>query len=724
MTDNSTIRVSYDLGCVTSLRKLPDRVAAKFMDMMMKFMSDPTAHGLNFETVKGAKDRGLKSVRVDQSYRAIAFQSGKDVMFVHVNEHDPAYDWASRRTVKVDSATNRIRIVEEIPTERAEVGVTSVPLEPGLFAQVSDDRLLSLGVFAEELPRLRMIRSVDDLDAAIGELDGTTHDILLAIEAGYSDTEIREITGTEKAAEERSEASEGQPSFSDVLSSPESRQRIFIPENEDELRRFFEGDLAGWRVFLHPTQRKIAYRDYSGPALVRGGAGTGKTVVAMHRAKYLADRITADPARRGQRVLVTTFTTSLAHDIEGNLRTLCPEHLSKSDPRIEVINLDRWVQDFLKRKNYPRTIVYFGAEANRLNEIWKEVFDDLGTPAGLSEDFIRAEWAQVVQAKGILTDRDYFRAPRNGRGTPLDRKKRAELWAIFDAFRARMLTEGLAEPDDAYREAVSILSAAPASLPYAFAVVDEAQDMGEQAFRLIRAIVAPKQTGDDNSIFIAGDAHQRIYARKASLKACGIDVRGRSRKLKLNYRTSEEIRRWAVSALEGVSVDDLDEGSDSLAGYTSLFHGPAPELEGCASESDELRAVVEWIERLRVNNVPLMEIGILTATNDQLTQVERALQEAHVDYLRLKANEADDRSVNGVRLCTMHRAKGLEFRGVCIPFLSVSRFPPKFVLGKGVDEVDRRDIENRFRSLLHVAATRAKQELRVSWSGKKSELIN
>jgi superfamily I DNA/RNA helicase len=723
LTGNATIRVSYDLGCVTSLRKLPDRVAAKFMDMMMKFMSDPTAHGLNFETVKGAKDRGLKSIRVDQSYRAIAFQSGGDVMFVHVNEHDPAYDWASRRTIKVDASTNRIRIVEEIATEHAQVAVRPETPEPGLFAQISDDRLLSLGVLAEELPSLRMIRSADELDAAQENLDGTTHNILVAIEAGYSDDEIREITGIEKTANESTQAGDG-VSFSDVLSSPESRQRIFIPENEEELRRFFEGDLAGWRVFLHPLQRKIAYRDYTGPALVRGGAGTGKTVVAMHRAKYLADRIEADPSRRGQRVLVTTFTTSLAHDIEGNLRTLCPEHLSKSDPRIEVINLDRWVQDYLKRKNYPRTIVYFGADADRLNEIWKEVFDDLGTPAGLSEDFIRAEWAQVVQAKGILTDRDYFRASRNGRGTPLDRKKRAELWAIFDAFRARMLTEGLAEPDDAYREAVSILSATAASLPYAFVVVDEAQDMGEQAFRLIRAIVAPKSTGDDNSIFIAGDAHQRIYARKASLKGCGIDVRGRSRKLKLNYRTSEEIRRWAVSTLEGVRVDDLDEGSDSLAGYTSLFHGPVPELLGCASESDELRAIVAWIERLRLNDIPLPDIGILTATNDQLTLVERALAGARVDYLRLKANEADDLSVNGVRLCTMHRAKGLEFRAVCIPFLSASKFPPKFVLDKGVDEIDRRDIENRFRSLLHVAATRAKQELHISWSGKKSELIS
>jgi superfamily I DNA/RNA helicase len=721
MSKESSIRVSYDLGCLTSVRKLPDRVAAKFMDMMMKFMSDPTAHGLNFETVRGAKDRGLKSIRIDQNYRAIAFQSGNDVMFVHVNEHDPAYDWANRRRVNIDQATNRIRIVEEVPTDHIQTGPLTPHTAPGLFDKIPDERLVDLGVVPDELPQVRAIRTTLELDAARDSLDSTTHDILVALEAGYEDSEIRDLIGLPNT--EGKKVADEPLNFSDVVTSPESRQRIFIPENEEELRRFFEGDLAGWRVFLHPDQRKFAYREYAGPALVRGGAGTGKTVVAMHRAKYLADQLAANPSLRGQRVLVTTFTTSLAHDIEANLRTLCPEHLSKPDPRIEVINLDRWVQDFLKRKNFQRTIVYFGADTEQLRQIWRDVFDDLGTPADLTEEFIRAEWAQIVQAKGILADRDYFRTPRTGRGTPLDRRKRAELWAIFEAYRARVLAAGLAEPDDAYREAVSILTSGPSSMPYAAVVVDEAQDMGEQAFRLVRAIVPPRPEGDANSIFIVGDAHQRIYARRASMKACGIDVRGRSRKLRLNYRTTEEIRRWAISTLEGVTVDDLDEGWDSLAGYKSLFHGPEPDLEGFRAESEEIASIAHWIETTVARGTAANDIGILAATNDQLTQIAAALDEAHIEYLRLRANEADDRALKGVRLCTMHRAKGLEFGTVCIPFLSASKFPPKFVLDQAVDDVDRKEVEVRFRSLLHVAATRAKSTLRISWTGKQSSLV-
>ena len=130
--------------------------------------------------------------------------------------------------------------------------------------------------------------------------------------------------------------------------------------------------------------------------MVRGGAGTGKTVVAMHRAKHIADQIKADPTRAGQRVLLTTFTTSLAQDIEANLRTLCPEHLEARPPLIEVINLDRWVSQFLKRKSFERQVAYFGEARDRLDQIWREVLDDHELPEGLSEAFVKAEWARVV----------------------------------------------------------------------------------------------------------------------------------------------------------------------------------------------------------------------------------------------------------------------------------------------------------------------------------------
>jgi superfamily I DNA/RNA helicase len=722
MTDTMTKRVSYDIGCMKSLRKLPDRVAIRFMDLMTKYMSDPSANGLNLETVEGSKDSSIKSLRVDQGYRAIAFEVGRDIMFVHVNEHDKAYRWAAGRRVKLDPETNRIRVIKEIDAVAEPVAATA-PSVPRLFDDVADARLRALGVPEEELGAVRLIPTIEAFEGVEDRFDPLTYQILYAVAAGYEDEEIRSLTGVGAEPDQEPEQPAAELTFDKLIETEQSRQTIFIPESQEELRRVFEEGLEGWRVFLHPEQRKIAYRDYNGPVLVRGGAGTGKTVVAMHRAKHLADQIEKEPTRAGQRVLLTTFTTSLAHDIEANLRTLCPTHLDARPPRIEVINLDRWVSQFLKRKSFAREVAFFGEARERLDQVWREVFDDHALPEGLYEPFVRAEWAQIVQAKGLIDQKAYLKASRAGRGTPLDRKKRALLWDVFADYRARLISEGLAEPDDAYREATEILSSEAPNLPYTAVIVDEAQDMGEQAFRLIRAIVPETPSGDRNSLFIVGDAHQRIYGRRTSMSTCGINIRGRSKRLRLNYRTTQEIRAWAVSVLEGVSVDDLDEGTDTLRGYVSLMRGVAPDLVGCRSESEELDGLVAWVQALPPDQIQLSDIGVLCARRADADRVEAALRTAGIEAVMLQSG-ADDRSVPGVRITTMHRAKGLEFFAVAIPFLSEAAFPPSGALRSAIDPADREDIVMQYRSLLHVAATRAKKALRVSWSGTVSGLVS
>ena len=722
MNANYAKRVSYDIGCMKSLKKLPDRVTAKFMDMMTRYMSDPSASGLNTETVEGARDSAIKSLRLDQGYRAIAFEVGRDIMFVHVNEHDKAYRWAAARRVKLDPTTNRIRVVEEVVPEIVEVPA-SAPEAPRLFSDVADKRLLALGVQSEELPAVRSVHSLEELEAREYRFDPMSFQVLYGLAAGYSDEEVYSLTGINSAAETQVSGTTTKVTFSSLIETEASRQTIFTPETEEELQRFFEGELEGWRVFLHPEQRKLAYRDYNGPAMVRGGAGTGKTVVAMHRAKHIADQIAANQQSSGARVLFTTFTTSLAQDILANLRTLCPEHLSSSPPRIEVINLDRWVTQFLKRKKFNRTVAYFGESRDRLDGIWQDVFIDHDLPEGISTEFVQAEWSQIVQAKGIQDQRSYFKVPRTGRGTPLDRKKRAVLWDIFSDYRARMISEGLAEPDDAYREATEILSSEAPNLPYATVIVDEAQDMGEQAFRLINAIVQETPDGHKDSIFIVGDAHQRIYARRASMSSCGINIRGRSRRLKLNYRTSHEIRAWGVSILEGVTVDDLDDGTDTLVGYISLFHGPHPELSRYTSEQDELTGLVSWVRKTEELGTQLSDIGILVSTRKSLDQIKDRMNASDIGAVTLQPNKEDDRSIPGVRIATMHRAKGLEFFAVAIPLLAESLFPPAGAIKSAVDQADLNDIIGQHKSLLHVAATRAKKALYVSWSGKPSKLI-
>ena len=710
-------RVSYDQGCLKAVRKLPDYVSGKFLDVMSRYMDNPAANGLNLESVEGSKDKSLKSLRLDQSYRAIAFETSTDIMFVHVNDHDKAYRWAEGRRVKLDNASNRIRIVEEI--EQVQEVTDLDNLSSGLFAAFKDKKLLSLGAADEAIAIARTIETVEELEGSESRFDPLSFQVLYALAAGYTEEEVYSITGSAVVDNENA----GDKTFEELLTTEESRQTIFTPESIEELRRFFDGELEGWRVWLHPVQRKLAYKEYNGPAMVRGGAGTGKTVVAMHRAKYIADQLAADPQRQGQKVLVTTFTTTLAKDVEENLKTLCPEHVSGSTPRIEVINLDSWASQYLKKKQFDRRVVTSQEDQDQVANLWLEVFDTYTLPGALTEAFVKAEWEQIIQSKGLDDLTSYLKVSRVGRGTPLNRAKRKDLWNIFALYRAKLLQSGLVERDDVYREAVPLLLGEPGKQGYATVIVDEAQDMGEQAFKLIRALVPESLNGDKNSIFIVGDAHQRIYNRRASMSACGINIVGRSRKLRLNYRTTHEIRAWAVSILRGVHVDDLNDGEDTLDGYASIEHGMAPQLSAYGSEGEELNALTQWVSELPSDKIRDSEIGVLAFTNKQLRLIKEKFSEAGIESLILTSDRSDDQKSAGVRLCTMHRAKGLEFKAVAIPFMSSSQFPPKWLLDKAIDEADREDTEVQFKSLLHVAATRAKGFLRVSWSGKASKFI-
>jgi len=710
-------RVSYDQGCLKSVRKLPDYVSGKFLDVMSRYMDNPAGNGLNLESVEGSKDKSLKSLRLDQNFRAIAFESATDIMFVHVNAHDKAYRWAEGRRVKLDNASNRIRIVEEIDQVQEAEDVDDSP--SGLFAAFKDKKLTSLGAADEAIAIARTIKTEEQLEASEDRFDPLSFQVLYALAAGYSEEEVYSIVGSEIDDAENT----GDKTFEELVTTAESRQTIFTPESIEELRRFFDGELEGWRVWLHPVQRKVAYKEYNGPSMVRGGAGTGKTVVAMHRAKCIADQLVADPQKQGQKVLVTTFTTTLAKDIEANLKILCPEHLSGSSPRIEVINLDRWASQYLKKKQFDRRVVTTKEDQDQIDYLWLEVFDTYTLPDKLTEAFVKAEWEQIIQAKGLDDLNSYLKVSRVGRGTPLNRAKRKDLWNIFGLYRAKLLQSGLVERDDVYREAIPLLQGEPGKQGYAAVIVDEAQDMGEQAFKLIRALIPESLNGDKDSIFIVGDAHQRIYNRRASMSACGINIVGRSRKLRLNYRTTHEIRAWAVSILRDVHVDDLNDGEDTLDGYASIEQGFAPQLSGYGSDVEELNALMQWVSELPSDKIRDSEIGVLAFTNKQLKLIQEQFSKAGVESLILTDGKADDQKSAGIRLCTMHRAKGLEFKAVAIPFMSSVQFPPKWLLDKAIDEADREDTEVKFKSLLHVAATRAKAFLRVSWSGEPSKFF-
>jgi superfamily I DNA/RNA helicase len=423
-----------------------------------------------------------------------------------------------------------------------------------------------------------------------------------------------------------------------------------VVADDETMAAILNSPLAHWRVFLHPTQRRMAQGDRNGAVRVLGGAGTGKTVLAMHRAKWLAEQ----RATIEKRVFFTTFTRNLAADIEDNLKALCNPVVMQN---IEVKNLDAWVHGFMRRQKYEHRIIY-NRNQDEAAEAWQRALTLQDTSLAFQPDFYEEELERVILAQGVASRDEYRLAKRTGRGTILTRRKRDAIWPVFEEYRAQLASRKLKEVDDAYRDAAVMLKDKPQT--YSSIIVDETQDFSPQALRLLRAMVPIGL----NDLFFVGDGHQRIYTRnRASMSACGINIRGRGRKLYLNYRTTEEIRRRAVATLEGCEVDDLDEGSDEVKRYKSLSHGPAPKTFDFQHLEDALSCLAPL---LRATLSEGHTVCVIVPTQHDAKTVHGSLRAEKISATILGPDKRDKPDSKSVRIATMHRAKGLEFDEVVL----------------------------------------------------------
>ncbi|WP_132999427.1 UvrD-helicase domain-containing protein [Luteimonas arsenica] len=674
-------RVALSQDFLLKLGKLPSAVHARIVKWALKFQQDPMSPGINYETIKAARDPNLRSVRIDQDWRGIVFKPDKGDLYIllHVDHHDEAYRWAERRKMAVNPVTGALQLVSLEAVEALEpaaetvVGVSSgeIRAEPRaepLFAGVSDEALVQLGTPVELLPLVRRVCSEPELDGIQAQLPVEAYEGLFLVAAG--DTVSQVLHERETRVDRRYDDSD----YAAALDSAESQSRFVVVTSDAEMTAILNAPLAQWRVFLHPVQRKLAVGDRSGPVRILGGAGTGKTVLALHRAKWLAKNRTPD----GQKVLFTTFTRNLALDVEQNLRSLFLD-----DPdlaKVEVCNLDRWVYRFLRQRNYEHRIIY-----KRDDEAWGRALQVASPEVGLDEAFYADEWDQIISAQGVDSLDEYRRVSRIGRKSILSRSKRDLVWPVFEEYRAQLSAKRMKDVDDAYRDAAQLLAEKPGS-PYSAIVVDETQDFGPQALRLIRAMVP----AGNNDLFFVGDGHQRIYSKhKAVLGRCGIDIRGRSRKLYLNYRTTDEIRSLAVALLEGREIDDLDGGSDDNRRYKSLSHGPVPEVLESANVDEAVglavERVVDWMAEPESPTVCVMAPTIRLRD-----EVVRALGKQGIETTTIEADSIDSAESSAVRVSTMHRAKGLEFDRVAVLAQSA---------GMGEDDLAH---------LVYVSLTRAK----------------
>ena len=692
-------KVAISADFLTAFAALPRQIQGKVTEFINKFRNNPQSPGINYEKINGGMDKKIWSVRIDDTYRGITVRQPETGVYLllWVDHHDEAYDWARNKKCEINPKTGAIQVFDIVTTPVVEPAAQDFVL----FAELTDEALIELGVPEEQIPLVRSIGDAQEFYVKKSNFSGDTFEALSWVVEGIPVDEVIELFREEK------EGSETTENLANALESPLSLKSFVIVEGEEELRRIMAEPLEKWRVFLHPTQRKIVNKSYSGSARVLGGAGTGKTVVAMHRAKHLAAEL-----KDKERILFTTYTANLASDIKDNLRKICTLDEIR---RIDVINLDAWVSQFLREHGYPAEIVY----EEKADNLWEEAVLGTDFSGEFPVSFYEEEYNRVVVAQEAFSLEKYVKASRTGRGTRLDRKKRMQIWKVFEAYQNLMKENQVRDINTAMYECRLLIEKISSETRYKHVIVDEGQDLSANAFRLLRSIAGEEH---ENDIFIVGDAHQRIYKNKAALSKCGINIRGRSSVLRINYRTTEEIRKAAFALLNGISFDDLDDSFDTGDRCQSLTHGLVPEIIATANANEEFDAILAKVKGLIDGGVTAKNICVVARTHKLLDDYIAHFTSSGIRCYEIKGNKADDRGLDGIRVATMHRVKGLEFQYVFVVAAN-NRIIPLASAIDHTDAVSEQETMTAEKCLLYVALTRAQKGAYISGYGKMSEFL-
>ncbi len=662
-----------------SLARLEREEQGLVKQAAFEFQAQPDNPGFSFHKLERARDARFWSFRVNRDLRIIVHRDGaSSLMLCYAAHHDDAYQWAERRSLDVHPTTGAAQFVEV--RERVEEVVRQIvrETEPPLFAGYKKSYLLGLGVPPEWVDPLATVGESAFMEV-VDQLPQEAAERLMDLAAG-------------KAVPLPTRPPTHAPP--DPLQHPDAQRRFRSVETQSELQAALDAPWDLWRIFLHPEQRAIVEQRSSGPARVTGGAGTGKSVVALHRAAFLARSFPS------HRVLLTTFSKALAVRLEHSLELLLAGDPARA--RIDVRHLHAIAtslalapgQTFTPASPDDLSACVETALKGRAND-W------------LDDGFLRSEWEAIVDAHAIANFEAYKAVSRKGRGVPLSAKKRALAWAALEAVHAELARRRLGTFNLLCATAAEHAAAEPR---YQHAIIDECQDFGPAELRLIRALCEP----GESDLFFCGDEGQRIYKPSASWLSLGIDVRGRSSRLTLNYRTTEQIRRRADALLPSAIADG--DGQTEERHTRSVLSGPAPELQGYPGPAEEQSALANWLRARRDEGMALHEIAVFARTGQLISErVTPALRAANVPSQGLEPETVPSR--DRIVVGTMHGAKGLEFRAVAVVGCDRDQLPLQQVVSRIRDEGDRQEFTEHERHLLYVACTRARERLRVSWSG-------
>lgn len=666
----------------------------KVLEFQRKFRENPESAAIHLETIATFKDPSLRTARIDQKYRIIIkVVNGDSFYMMWVDNHDEAMDWARTKRFDWNEATNAMQVFssEQVVEREQQHYEVNHPTSKLLLEQYSESQLVAIGVPTSLVKTVRRVGGYEALEALEKHLPPEAFENLFYLLDGESIDRIIE------------DVKEGAALDNDTSSN---NGRSFVEIFDDQLlESALDGSFEKWRHFLHPSQRALVTGHYKGSVKVSGGAGTGKTVAALHRLKHLVDT-KADP----RPVLFTTYTKALT----SNLLSLT-ESLGISNSQAKVTNFDKLAFDLAKstglrkagdKVSFPN-VKYF-------QELWDEVVEAHATPYG--SEWFREEYEDVVLFHDVTTLDAYLRVPRAGRGRAIGRRMREQVWQVIEAFRERK--QGHWYTHELYNALARHFNDADRR-PFSHAVVDELQDLSNVELRLLRSLVDE----GPNDLMLVGDPMQSIYSRKINFSKAGIYIRGkRSKRLRINYRTTEEIKRVAMSVVQGVQFDDFDGGEESKKGYVSLMRGERPVYRIFGRKQEELDFIVaEVTELLKSGAARASEIAIGCRVNSGLSEIISACHSAGIPYYSISDGTRKGDKF-GVGILTLHNLKGLEFKHVLLAQVN-DETAPKSYFGPTVESDPdlKADAIKAERSLHYVAASRAIATLTISGYGKPSE---
>jgi len=583
--------------------------------------------------------------------------------------------------------------------ESAEVVPEGITEKEPFFGSYDDQDLIRVGVPVDSVPLVKLIKTEKELELFASDLPLLAAQSLYALHNGSS---IEEVLKTSFDTAEVIDDND----YSKALDNPITLAEFAPVESEDALRAIMEFPAAKWRVFLHPIQRQLARRNYNGAAQVIGGAGTGKTVVIVHRAKYLAELCGAN-----ERILVTSFNKTLTADIKKRLQEICS---ANELAHIDIKNVDKAAYDYAHSK--ANLTIKYGKD---IEDIWQKALAATGLASKYSIDFCVDEFRDVIQEQNISLLSEYLEAQRHGRVKQFDRRSREELWNVIKKYIEICNQLKIADVDRAENILTSII-AADKSLRYKSVLVDECQDLRAPALRMLRALAGEPH---ENDLYLSGDSRQRIYNSRTSLSQCGIVINNRSRNLKLNYRTTAEIYEFAYKLQEQFNYDDMNGKSIDKVKNDCVFRGSKPFIRKFNSEQEELMALIRDI-RMNINQgVREQDICVMLRSTQAVTRYMNLLQNSGLRVLVCSNKQEDDENLPGVRIMTMHRSKGMEYTYVYLPCLTIEAIPPVKDIEKAKEEGNEQEVIMKESNILSVAITRAKRFVWLSFYGKPSTLL-